>query len=1054
MKPLPISLFRSRSLRWSLIAILLFGLFGYLALPLIAKSLLTSQLSAKLHRETTIREIVVHPYALSAYVRGFDVKERDGSATAFSFDELYVNLEAASLLRGSFVLKEIRIDNPYIKLVRNPDRSYNYTDLIEEFLNKPDDGSKARFALNNIQLNGGKIDFDDQSMGKTHQVSGIRLAVPFISNLPSYTDIYVQPAFEARVNGHHVALFGKTRPFADKVEATVELDADGLELPKYLDYLPLRLPFRLSSGLLDSKLIATFSQLHGQSPTLQLSGDLVLKQAEIADARGTPAFSLSALKLHVGSSSLLGTPLTAQGNIELVKLAIKAYAPLPTFKIGGGILSASSPFAFSLDQGKTSLVLDNLSADLNDLDLRLATENQPFFSLLSASVKNARLDLAKRTLEIGEFASRSGKLKLRRERDGTLDLAKLAGATTKKTVTKKADDPWNVTLKKFALSDYGARFEDKLPDQGVILSGDPISIAAENLSTAKGSKAKFDLHANLGKTGVIGAEGSLVLEPLAANLKLDVKGIDLVALQPYFTENFNVSVTRGAVSTRGKLDLVLPASGPARIGFSGSANLADFHVIDKANAADLLKWKSLHVANIQAGTPPFKLAIEEVALSDFYSRLIINADGKLNLQQLVRAAPERAPPPSPPVSGADAAPSPVVNIARVTLQGGNVNFSDRFVKPNYSANLTDIGGRVAGLSSEPGSTADVDLRGRLDSAAPLEIGGKINPLGKDLFVDLKASVKGVELSPFTPYSGKYAGYGIEKGQLSLDVRYHIENRKLEAENHLFLDQLTFGERIESPDATKLPVQLALALLKNRNGEIDLHLPIGGSLDDPEFSMGGLVVKVIVNLLTKAISAPFALIGSLFGGGEDLGYLDFAPGQQRIDAAGEGKLKILATALADRPALNLEIAGRIDAVNDREGLKQAMLERKVKAQKLADLIKQGVSAGSVDDVTLAAAEYPALLKRAYQQEKFPKPRNMLGLTKNLPVAEMEKLMLTHIIPSDEDLRDLANRRAMAVKNWLLSNGQIAPDRIFLVAPKLAAEEKNGKGRASRVDFSLR
>jgi len=1051
MKILPARLLRSRPLRWSLIAVLLFGLLGYLALPPIAKSLLSSQLSAKLHRETTVREIVVHPFALSAYLRGFAVKERDGSATALSFDELYVNLEAIPLLRGNLALKEIRLDNPYFKLVRHPDRSYNISDLVEEFLNQPDEEPKMRFALNNIQLNGGKIDFDDRPLGKLHQVSDIQLAVPFISNLPSYTDIYVQPSFKAHINGRDVALSGKTRPFADKVEATLELDVDDLDLPKYLDYLPQKLPFRLSAGLLDSKLVATFSKPHGQPSTLQLTGELALKQAEIADARGTPAFSLAALKLHLGSSSLFGNPLTARGKVELAQLAVKSYAPLAALEIADGSLNAATRFDFALDQGKPRLILDQLGADLSDLGLRLAAEKQPFFSLAAATLKDTRLDLAQRTLEIGEFASQSGKLQLRRERNGTLDLAKLAGVPAPKTAAGKTATPWRITLKKLAASDYGVRFEDRVPAQAVIVNSEPISLSAENLSTAKDSQATWNLQANLGKNATLGAEGTLKLAPLQANLKLDVKGLDLVALQPYFTEKLNVSVTHGAVSSHGDLDVALPANAPAQVSYRGSANLANFHVIDKADATDLLKWKSLYAGDIQTSTAPFKFAIAEIALSDFYSRLIFNANGKLNLQQLVRASPQQTPP--PPAPAADSPPANV-KIGKLTLQGGNINFSDRYVKPNYSANLTDIGGRVAGLSSEPGSRADVDLRGRLDSAAPLEIVGTINPLGKDLFVDLKASVKGVELSPFSPYSGKYAGYAIEKGQLSLSAHYHIENRKLEAENGLFLDQLTFGERIDSPDATKLPVQLTLALLKNRKGEIDLHLPVGGSLDDPEFSMGDLLVKVIVNLLSKAVTAPFALIGSLFGGGEELSYLEFAPGQQRIDPAGEDKLKTLAKALADRPSLELEIAGRSDPATDQEGLKQALLEQKVKAQKLADLVKQGVSAGSLDEISLTAGEYPALLKRAYQREKFPKPRNMLWLTKDLPVAEMEKLILAHTTTSADDLRELANRRALAVKNWLLNNGQIAPERVFLLAPKLSAEAVKDKGKISRVDFSLK
>jgi len=1065
MKTLPTRLLRAKPLRWIIATLLLVGLIGYLALPPITKYLVAHQLSEKLHREIQVQEIVIHPYALSAYVRGFQMKERDGSAVAVSFDELYLNLEAISLLRGNLVLREIHVDNPYVRLVRNPDRSYNFTDLIEEFLDQPDTEPKSLFALNNIELHGGKIDFDDQPMHKRHQVSDLRIAIPFISNLPSYTDIYVQPLFEAKVDGRHISLSGKTRPFGDKIEATLELDADDLELAKYQEYLPQRLPFQISAGLLDTRLTATFTQEKGKSPLLQVNGDIALKKAAVADTHGKPMVSLAGLDIHIASSKLFGNPLSAEGKLKVAHLAIHSYAPMANLEIGSGNLDTAGHFAFTLDKGKPGLVLDKLTAELGALSLRQAGEKQPFFTLASAALGNARLDLAKRRLEIGEFTTRKGKLNVRRGRDGTIDLAKLGDAPQPKPTGKKGEVPWHFSLNKLTVSDYGIRFEDSTPVRPVTLDSAPISLTAENLSTVKGNKAKLSLHAGLGKSGSIAADGTLVLAPLQTSLKLDIQNLDPVPLQPYFTKKLNVRLSRGAVSTKGTLDIALPekTGSPAKMAFRGEANLANFHVIDKADSADLLKWKSLYFGDIQASMAPLNLAIAQIALSDFYTRLIINPDGKLNLQRLVRTPSKQSAVAStettPPAATAPPSdPGYTVKIGKVTLQNGNVDFSDRYVKPNYSANLTDIGGKIAGLSSEPGTAADVDLRGRLDSAAPLEIGGKINPLGKDLYLDIKASVKGVELTPFTPYSGKYAGYAIDKGKLSLDVRYHIENRKLEAENQLFLDQLTFGERIESPDATKLPVQLAVALLKNRNGEIDVNLPIAGSLDDPEFSMGGLIIKVIVNLFVKAVTSPFALIGSMFGGGEDLGYLEFASGRHAIDAAGEAKLKNLAKALNDRPALELEIAGRIDAANDKEGLKQALLEQKVKAQKLADLVKQGVSAGSLDEITIEAGEYPALLKRAYQKEKFPKPRNMLWLTKDLPVPEMEKLMLSHTTVSDDDLRGLANRRAQAVRDWLLTKGGVSPERIFLLAPRLepanGEEKKDVKIKDSRADFSLK
>jgi flagellar motor protein MotB len=350
--------------------------------------------------------------------------------------------------------------------------------------------------------------------------------------------------------------------------------------------------------------------------------------------------------------------------------------------------------------------------------------------------------------------------------------------------------------------------------------------------------------------------------------------------------------------------------------------------------------------------------------------------------------------------------------------------------------------------------AEVDLRGKLENYAPLEITGKINPLRNDLFVDLKIDFKDMDLSPLTPYSGRYAGYTIEKGKLFLSLKYLIVKRKLDASNNVFLDQFTFGDSVDSPDATKLPVRLAVALLKNRKGEISLDLPLSGSLDDPKFSIWGVVIKIIVNLLVKAATSPFALLGAIFGGGEELSYLEFDYGKETPDAPGEAKLKTLIKALHDRPALKLEIAGHADMEKDREALRQILFDRKVRAQKLKDLIKKGGEAPSLDNVVVDAKEYPEYLKKAYREEKFPKPRNFIGMVKDLPVPEMEKLMYAHLQVTDDDLRLLAQRRARAVKDYLIASKQVEPERVFLVEPKALAPEKKEKQKDSRVVFVLK
>ncbi|MCX7636157.1 MAG: hypothetical protein N2Z74_10495, partial [Syntrophales bacterium] len=245
-----------------------------------------------------------------------------------------------------------------------------------------------------------------------------------------------------------------------------------------------------------------------------------------------------------------------------------------------------------------------------------------------------------------------------------------------------------------------------------------------------------------------------------------------------------------------------------------------------------------------------------------------------------------------------------------------------------------------------------------------------------------------------------------------------------------------------------------ALLKDRHGRINLDVPLSGTTDDPEFSIFRLVIQVIVNLITKAVTAPFALLGSLVGGGEELSYVEFAYGKATLDDAGRKKIATLAKALQERPGLKLEVAGHADPERDLEGLKRYLLERKVKARKLKDMLDAGKAAVDVDEVKVEPQEYERYLTQAYRAEPFPKPRNALGFVKTLPVAEMEKLMLTHSGIEAGDVKLLASQRAATVYNELLKTGQVTAERVFMVEPKSLTPEKKQNVRDSRVDFKLK
>ena len=327
-------------------------------------------------------------------------------------------------------------------------------------------------------------------------------------------------------------------------------------------------------------------------------------------------------------------------------------------------------------------------------------------------------------------------------------------------------------------------------------------------------------------------------------------------------------------------------------------------------------------------------------------------------------------------------------------------------------------------------------------------------MGEDLFINLKVLFQDIQLSPVSPYSGRYVGYGIGKGKLSLDLEYLIDKQDLESQNRFFIDQLTFGEKVDSPEATSLPVTLGVALLKNRNGEIDLDIPVSGNLDDPEFKVGKVIWKTIMNLLVKAATSPFALLGALIPEGEELSVVEFEYGNALITPESQKKLDTLINALYERPALKLDIEGHVDVEQDREGRGKYLFDRKLKAQKLKLLTKKGSPPDMLDDVQIEPDEYGTYLRKAYNEETFEKPQSFLGFDKKLPVPEMEKLMMEHITVKDGDLRLLAVERAKAVEGYLLASEKIEPQRLFLVEPKSLAPEKREGLRASRVDLRLK
>lgn len=1042
---------------------------GFLAVPALVKSQAAQLAAEKLHRQLSIEEVTFNPFTLSASVRGLKMMEPDGSTVFASFERLAADLSWQSVARLAPVVQEVRLTKPYVHLSRSAANKYNIDDILQLAASQPPSPEPARFSVNNIQLEEGSLAFEDKPAGVTHKVQDLKLGLPFVSSLPSDVAIFVEPLFSANINGSPLLLKGKARPFSEPKEYALDLKLDKVDLTTYLGYLPFKPGFRLPSAQFDAQLNLAVVQPKDKPASLTLGGEASLTGVQLQQLDGKQVGKLDALKVKLGKLDLLaqryeiaqvgvaGLELDVlrgrDGKLNLDQLApaapeaAPAPAPAPAAPKTGplvvlkelNVTGAALRYADDTPQAA-------LRADLAKFGLR---------------VQDIVFDGAKRTLDIAAVTSESAEISVHQGKTSGKAPAK-AGAPA------KDEAPLQIKLGKLAINEWSAKVREEFHDEPTLIKLSPLSLTMEGYSSAPGATAEVALSTGINK-GQLDIKGQLAPAPFKADLALDLKNFDLLPLQPYVTDYVNLRLVQGAVTSKARLRLDTGKDGAVTGGYKGDVSVNRLSTVDKSSSNDFLSWKSLAFGGMDVNFKPFTLNIERVALDDFFARVIIDPNGRINVQDVVRKegeegkslteagtraqeakaarAKERAvaqAPAAPAVAPAKPAePLPPIRIGKLVLSGGRVRFTDNFIKPNYTANLKDLGGTVTRLSSNPAHDASVDLRGQV-SGAPLLIAGRVHPLKQEFSLDLRADVRGMELSQLSAYSDKYVGYGIEKGKMTFEVAYQLENRQLKAENRLLLDQLTFGKESTNPEATKLPVQLAVALLSDRNGVIDINVPIGGSLDDPQFSVGGIILKVIGNAITKTVTAPFALIGALFGGGEELSMLEFDKGRAVLLPASEGKLKSLAKALTERPGLKLDVTGRFDEEAESEALKRVALERKLRQLKTRDLQARGAALPE-GGVVVAREEQPALLARAYKDETFTKPRNALGLVKSLPPEEMEKLMLANIKFEQDDFITLANRRAQAAKDWLVGQGQVAPERIFLVAPKA--------GAASRVDFAL-
>jgi hypothetical protein len=976
---------KTKAFRISAVVVLLIALYalvGFVLAPRMLRSALMEDIPKTLGVTPTVGEIHLNPFLFQLEIKDFSLAAPSGEKL-LGFGRLFVNFELSSIWRRAYSFADIDIDAPSVNAIVTHDGILNLSQL------KP----KTPPAKTP----------PERPQEKTGPLPAIRVGSFNVSKgLVTYEDHSRPSEFAARLEPINFALVNFTT------------GAEGG-----------RFTFTASSKLGERV------EWHGHLSVQPIESD--------------GEFQIDGLRAHT-----IWEYLEDRLN----------------FVVNSGTIDLNATYKFSLQDAVDLQAMVSRIA-VNDVAVRPKDADIDWITVPSLLVSGTTVDLLKRQAHVDSLSLTGVKLVTWLEPDGSFNLLKLAqspqaqpskaAAAPPPTSTAmappastavppaSATPPWKFDLRELTLRDADISAEDRStsPAAKVLLA--PLSAKVDGVSLDLAKPVTVSLDTRINHTGSLSVSGDVTPQPLSANVSLKLDGVGLEAVQPYIAQHTSMTLISGRLS--GDAKVRYGAKKPA-LEFAGNISVADLHTIDNALHDDFINWDRLDVSGITFQHDPDRLDIQQVMARKLYARVIIEPDTSLNVKRVLAGpgatvvaplgsggapvaatAPAPAEPRAKAVSGKvpsnkaasskvaaspppAAAPPPMpMAIKKIVLHAAQANFADLSVQPNFATGIQSIEGTVLGLSSKANSRAKVDMHGAVDAFSPVDITGEVNVLSAALYTDLGLNFLNMELSIFNPYSGKFAGYNITKGKLTTELHYKVEGRKLDAQHHITVDQLEFGDKTASKDAVSLPIKLAVALLKDRHGVINLDIPVSGTLDDPTFRLGPIIWKVFVNILEQAVTAPFALLGSLFGGGPDLQFVDFRPGVADLDPAAADKIRAMVKALNERPQLKIEVPIAWVSDLDRPALVEAQLLTQV---------REVQSAKTKPELAAAKADF---LKQALRE---------------------------HIAVTDGDLTALGQQRAMAVQQALLTDTQVDPARVFLVVNDKA---KNQDGKV-RLELSLR
>lgn len=897
-----------------------------------------------------------------------------------------------------------------------------------------------------LRLNGLEVREQDQTpiIGFEEFVVNVRATTLFFQTLGFDEIRLVMPFVAARVNREgKLNLLGLIPPSDEAAPTPVAAGEPQRMMPLEIGLLAI------DNGIVEFR---------DESKAKPISMDIVPIQITLRNFSTTQGSDNAyAFTAEIGKGEALaweGTvslePVESDGKVSLsgvkLKTLYQAVQDRFQFDMQQGELALSATYHFDLRGQAPRVTVKDGKLAVRGLAIGERGFPEPLVSIPVADVEGIQFDLEKRSVRVGRVHTADARFDAWMDVGGVVNLQQLfapAGSSGEKAAEpvsenkKTASDPWTVGVDVIEIKNYQAKFEDRtLTTLGVVEVG-ALDVTVKDVRIPFTKPLPVSLSLTLNRTGHVDVRGQVAVEPMTADLEINITQIAINPFQPYLDRFLDADIREGAIDLNGSVQYAKEHPKGPLLRFQGNLAVNQLLVTDRKEFEDVGSWKSLAINRVALDVEPTAVRIGEILLQEPAVQAVLESDGTLNLSKLLVASSPgdvQGEPAKDDSRKSAAKTDPLTIIVdQVKLIKATAIFRDLSVEPPVKTGVTDFGGTIKGLSSKQIKKADVDLAGKIDRAAPLKIAGKINPLSEDAFTDLVITLQGMDVTPAGPYSGKYAGYGLSKGKLSLDLKYKVSQQILEAENLVSIDQLTFGQKVESPDATSLPVPLLVALLQDRKGLIEIDMPIRGDLNDPDFKYGKAVISTLLNLLGKVVASPFSLLGKLVpggGSGDDLQFIEFQPGGAVLADDEVKKLAVLEQALDERAGLRLDIKGTSDAVVDGAALRK----RKLRDRLLTKMRRErGKSAEPVEISAEQEQRFVEELFAEIQAKQAGVSEKTADQAESTPptAEEMKTRVLAEIAVTDADLEFLAMERGEAVRTRLLESGKLANGRVFLL-----------------------